>query len=39
MFIATGPNPKTMLGGELWGGAETLDVTVACSDCKTQKEL
>lgn len=33
MFIATGPSPKTT-----WGGG-TLDVTVVCSDCKTQKEL
>ncbi len=34
-FIAAGPNPKTV-GRE---GGETLDVTVACSNCKTQKEL
>lgn len=36
MFVATGPNLKTAWWGE---GGETLDVTVACSDCKTQKEL
>lgn len=34
-LIAAGYNPKTVGREE----GETLDVTVACSNCKTQKEL